>query len=292
MRNHNKNDARSPRRPTGAAEPSRCRSDSERPVRHTRGMRSGEPSAAVFDPNRRRRRIAGGAVLAVLLLAPLIVAQAAFGFPLKGGLLPGFGQENAPHAAQGSSAKGDPKPHSGGRGGVRAKEPKAPGDARASVLPPAPDDPTLRLTVPRLGIEGDTVKNDESEEALGKGAIKLPQTGFPWEKGANTYVACHRIGFPGTESHNQCLDLGEMKKGDEIRVKDANGATYRYRATEFLTVLPHETWVADPVEGKQLLSLQTCIEAPGDFATLGPDWGARYVVRAELVASKAAASKG
>ena len=65
----------------------------------------------------------------------------------------------------------------------------------------APDDPTLYLTVPRLGLYGDTVRNDRSEEALGLGAIKLPGTGFPWQKGdTNTYIACHRLGFLATES--------------------------------------------------------------------------------------------
>lgn len=139
------------------------------------------------------------------------------------------------------------------------------------------------MSVPKLGIERHTVRNDLSEEALARGAIKVPGSGFPWEKGANTYVACHRIGFEGTESHEQCLDLPSMEKGDEISVEDADGRTYEYRVAEALTVLPHDTWVADPVPGRHLLSLQTCVEAPGDLTTLGPDWAARYVVRADLV---------
>ena len=64
-----------------------------------------------------------------------------------------------------------------------------------------PDDPTHYLTVPRLGLYRHTVRNDRSEETLGLGAIKLPDTGFLWEKGATTtYIACHRLGFPATES--------------------------------------------------------------------------------------------
>src|SRR5215212_2017636 len=52
-----------------------------------------------------------------------------------------------------------------------------------------PDDPTLRLTVPRLGLYGHTVRNEDSEEALDLGATKLPYTGFPWQKGdTNTYI--------------------------------------------------------------------------------------------------------
>ena len=82
-------------------------------------------------------------------------------------------------------------------------------------------DPMLYLTVPRIGIHGHAVRNDRSEEAMSLGAIKLPTTGFPWEKGdTNTYIACHRLGFPGTESHDQCLNLPFMQKGDEVFLTD------------------------------------------------------------------------
>ena len=39
----------------------------------------------------------------------------------------------------------------------------------------------------------------------------------------------------------------------------------------------------EPLTGKDLISLQTCIEAPGDFLTLGPNWLARFVARAERI---------
>src|ERR671939_420215 len=77
---------------------------------------------------------------------------------------------------------------------------------------PVPDDPTLYLTVPRLGIYHHTVRNDSSEAAMDLGAIKLPDTSFPWQKGdTNTYIARHRPGWPGTESCNQCLNLPFMR---------------------------------------------------------------------------------
>lgn len=147
-----------------------------------------------------------------------------------------------------------------------------------------PDDPTLYLTVPKLGIYDHTVRNDNSEEALDLGAIKLPYTGFPWQRGdTNTYMACHRLGWPDTESYNQCLDLPSMQEGDQIILKDANGTVYEYRVVETLTVGPDDTWVTDPVAGKNMVSLQTCIEAPGDLLSLGPSWSARFVVRAERI---------
>jgi sortase A len=148
--------------------------------------------------------------------------------------------------------------------------------------PATPDDPTLYLTVPRLGIYDNTVRNDSSEEALDLGAIKLPHTGFPWqEEEANTYIACHRLGWPGTESYNQCLNLPSMQEGDQIFLKDTNGVVYRYRVVEILIVDPSDTWVTAPVAGKHMISLQTCIEAPDDLYTLGPNWSTRFVVRAE-----------
>ena len=147
----------------------------------------------------------------------------------------------------------------------------------------APDDPTLYLTVPRLGIYGHTVRNDRSEAAMDLGAIKLPSTGFPWQKGANTYIACHRLGWPGNESFHQCLNLPSMQKGDEVILEDANGTLYRYRVSEFLQVTSDDTWVTGPVEGRQMISLQTCIESFNDFATLGPNWSVRFIVRADRV---------
>jgi LPXTG-site transpeptidase (sortase) family protein len=152
----------------------------------------------------------------------------------------------------------------------------------------APDDPTLYLTVPRLGLYGHTVRNDDSEAALDLGAVKLPRTGFPWQKEANTYIACHRLGWPGTESYNQCLNLPSMQKGDEITLKDANGTIYEYRVVEILTVGPNDTWVTAPVAGENMVSLQTCVETPDDLYTLGPNWSARFVVRAQRVGKEQA----
>ena len=149
---------------------------------------------------------------------------------------------------------------------------------------PVPDDPTLHLTVPRLGLYGHTVRNDDSEEALDQGAIKLPYTGFPWqEEDTNTYIACHRLGWSGTESYNQCLNLPSMQEGDKIFLEDANDTVYAYRVVETLTVGPEDTWVTGPVAGEDMVSLQTCVETLDDLGTLGPDWTARFVVRAERV---------
>jgi sortase A len=158
------------------------------------------------------------------------------------------------------------------------------------VAPLPPEDPTLYLTVPRLGIQGHTVRNDRSEQALELGAIKLPSTGFPWEKGANTYIACHRLGFPATESYNQCLNLPSVQPGDEVFLADSEGTLYGYRVSEVFTVGPDDSWVIGPVEGRDVVTLQTCTESPDDWVTLGPKLlesgpgSGRLIVRADRIA--------
>jgi sortase A len=54
--------------------------------------------------------------------------------------------------------------------------------------------------------------------------------------------------------------------------------------TEIYEVLPTESWVTAPVAGRDMISLQTCIEDYGDYWTMGPNWYVRYVVRADKVA--------
>ena len=61
----------------------------------------------------------------------------------------------------------------------------------------APADGTLYLTVPKIGLEDVTVHTSLSEEDLDDSTIHLPDTGFPWQPGANTYIAGHRMGFFG-----------------------------------------------------------------------------------------------
>ncbi len=163
-------------------------------------------------------------------------------------------------------------------------EEQAPAETEEESAPVVPDDPTLFLTVPRLGIYGHTVRNDDSEYALDLGAAKLPETGFPWQKeDTNTYIACHRLGWPGNESYNQCLNLPAMQTGDKIVLSDTLGRVYEYRVADSVQVTPEDTWITKPVKGRDMVSLQTCIETLGDIYTMGPNWSARYIVRAELV---------
>ena len=169
---------------------------------------------------------------------------------------------------------------------TKAAEDQAAREEEERKAAAVPDDPTLFLTVPRLGLYGHTVRNDDSEAALDLGAVKLPDTGFPWEKGdTNTYIACHRLGWPGTESYHQCLNLPAMQVGDDVYLADTLGRVYQYRVTESFQITPQDTWIKKPVDGKDVISLQTCIETIGDvWNEVGPNWTARYIVQAERVA--------
>ena len=154
-------------------------------------------------------------------------------------------------------------------------------DETSEDIPVPPEDPTMYLSIPKLGVSGALVADGET--GLELGAEHLPGTGFPWLLGSNTYIAGHRLGFPGTGSDHIFFGLPSLAPGDEAILTDTNGQVYRYRVSEILQVDPTDLSVVAPV-GRDVLSLQTCIEDFGDFATLGPGWNIRLIVRADRVA--------
>ena len=238
--------------------------------KHRQAREQERPGYAVFETGRvlRKRRSRVRLFVCAFLLA--LVALSGFAY-LSAGVFDEAGDEPSEQQEQAAVDQEE------------APQQTAPEEEEAGSA--APDDPTLYLTVPKLGIYGHVVRNDRSEEAMSVGAIKLPDTGFPWQEGdTNTYIACHRLGFPGTESFNQCLNLPSMQQGDEIILEDTIGRVYRYQVSEFLAVEPGDTWVTEPPEGKDVVSLQTCIENLNDVSTLGPDWEARFVIQAERIA--------
>ena len=150
--------------------------------------------------------------------------------------------------------------------------------ADAAAAASGPEDRTLKLTVPRMSqIENDTVPTVQGtdKQTLGShAAIHLAGTGFPWEEEANVYLAGHRLGYPRTDSFLAFFDLNKLEVGDPIYVTDANGTKYTYEVFKEFTVSPTDLSVTDTVEGKNILTLQTC--------TL-PDYSQRLIVQAELV---------
>lgn len=242
------------------------------------------PSYAVF---RKRRRI--GLLVLALLATLFAVGMGSYFFS-------GTTTEEVGEAPPPEEAVEEPAPveeeasQEESAAEKKAAEERAAAEEEERKAAAVPDDPTLFLTVPRLGIYGHTVRNDDSEFALDLGAIKVPGSGFPWEKeDTNTYIACHRIGWPGTESYNQCLNLPAMQMGDEIFLQDTLGRVYQYRISELRAVSPNDSWIANPVAGKDVVSLQTCTETPEDWWTIGPSLygggpeSGRLVAQAERV---------
>jgi sortase A len=149
-----------------------------------------------------------------------------------------------------------------------------------------PDPPTndLWFSIPALGLYDQYVTDTNDFSAMDYGAIKLANSGFPWQKGANTYIAAHRLGWPGTASYHQFYDLPALQLGDIVYLGDANGTTYTYKVTDFKEIAPNQAAeVTGPQEGRDMVSLQTCIENYGDYWTMGPHWYVRYIVQADRV---------
>lgn len=141
-----------------------------------------------------------------------------------------------------------------------------------------PADKTLTLTVPKMqrisNSEIPTAEGNDEEKLRDYPAIHLEGTGYPWEEGENVYIAGHRLGYPNTDSFLAFYDLDNLEKGDEVIVTDADGEEYTYEVYREAIVGPSDLSVTNPVEGKDVLTLQTC--------TL-PDYSQRLIVQAERV---------
>jgi sortase A len=161
------------------------------------------------------------------------------------------------------------------------KAPSSVGD-EASASATASAGTIMSLSVPAMGISDIPVVEGTSETSLSQGAGHVPGTGYPWVPGSNTYIAGHRIGYPGTPSDHVFWNLPNLVQGDQILLTDSNGTTYTYAVSEIFEVLPTDLSVTAPTGG-DVVSLQTCIEDYGDYWTPGPNWFVRYVVRAERV---------
>jgi sortase A len=149
------------------------------------------------------------------------------------------------------------------------------GDEQASVEPPSND--MMKLTVPKM----EQIKDDEIPTGLGTdetlfhdyAGVHIKHTGYPWEEEANVYIAGHRLGYEGTNSHLAFWDLNKLEEGDEFYITDSEGRQYTYVVFRKYVTTPANLRVLNPVEGKNIVTLQTC--------TL-PDYTNRLLIRAEL----------
>ncbi len=144
--------------------------------------------------------------------------------------------------------------------------------------PGGPEDKTLYLTIPELGLTDVPVFDSVSVEKLREGTVHIPATGYPWQEGANVYIAGHRVGYANTASYYVFFRLDELVNGDGMLLEDSAGGQYHYRVTRRAVVGADSVEVMNPVEGESLVTLQTC--------TL-PDYEKRLIVQAELVEKNA-----
>jgi sortase A len=140
----------------------------------------------------------------------------------------------------------------------------------------------MYLTIPKIGLIDIPVFEGTSEAILFQGVGHVAGTGYPWAPGSNTYIAGHRLGYPGTVSDHVFWNLPALAAGDQIVIEDSLGQVYTYRVSEVLEVYPTDLSVTGTTE-RDVVSLQTCIENFGDYWSPGPNWFARYIVRGERV---------
>lgn len=172
-------------------------------------------------------------------------------------------------------------------GGYIAGEASGPPGGAAPTTEEAADDSaassenkTLRLSVPKIEIENAPIPTAEPSEASLRDnvAVRLPGTGLPrWEE-SNVYIAGHELGYPFTDSFRAFYDVKKLEEGDEVYLTDAGGTEYTYEVFEVVIVQPGELWVLDPLEDRNIVSLQV-----SETQQKQEDVTPKRVVRAELV---------
>jgi sortase A len=134
----------------------------------------------------------------------------------------------------------------------------------------------MKITVPRLGLKDVAVPTGSKQAELDReGILRVRGSGLPWIAGSNTFITGHALGFPRTRVPYAFYKLGKMKPGDEIFIEDKKGQKYTFRVYDLMTVEPNDYWTTYPVEGKTVVSLQSC--------TPIPTFENRLIVRGELV---------
>jgi len=134
----------------------------------------------------------------------------------------------------------------------------------------------MRITVPKLGLKDVAVPTGSKQSDLDReGILRLRGSGLPWIEGSNTFIAGHALGFPRTRVPYAFYKLDKMKPGDKIIVEDKERQKYTFIVYDLMTVEANDYWTTYPVEGKTIISLQSC--------TPIPTFENRLIVRGELV---------
>src|SRR5215218_5236795 len=109
-----------------------------------------------------------------------------------------------------------------------------------------PSNATMTLTVPEMRrVDHVPVYTGAANDkgALHDGTLHLKGTGFPWQTGANVYIAGHRMGFPGTKSYLVCWDRNKLENGNEVILTDANGTRYTDSVFNSVIINPGASYI-------------------------------------------------
>src|SRR3712207_9565248 len=102
----------------------------------------------------------------------------------------------------------------------------------------------MYLTIPAIGLQDVLVQDGTSETILTAGAGHVPGTGFPWIEGSNTYIAGHRLGYPGTGRDLVFWDLPSLVAGGEDIIQESLGQSSTDHLPHGLGVSPFDLPVA------------------------------------------------
>lgn len=130
------------------------------------------------------------------------------------------------------------------------------------------------LTIPKLGIENATVRNDHTD--LKKTLIHYPGTAMPGDLG-NTVIFGHSVlpQFFNPKNYTSIFStLHTLVKGDEITISDG-GATYTYKIVDMYEVKPENLSPLAQTYDNHRLTLITCTP-PGTYLK-------RLIIKAELI---------
>ena len=209
----------------------------------------------------------------VVLLSPFFV-----GSPLPGSATAEAVANEEPATPVVAKESGSKSAKGPGRDREREKGAAARRQERQPKAIDVPEDRRLRITVPAMSRIHDRVipyATATDEDAFRNyAAVHLRGTGNPWNRQANVYIAGHRLGYVGTPSFLAFWDLNKVDVGDKIYVTDSTGKRYVYKVFKDYVVDPTDLHVLQPLEGKNIVTLQTC--------TL-PDYSRRLIVQAERV---------
>ncbi len=105
--------------------------------------------------------------------------------------------------------------------------------------------------------------------------MHLTGTGFPYDRGSNTYIVGHTGDFDASRIPNAFKNLKDLRPGDTVTLLDSTGNSYDYRIYDRFIVDPTDIWVTEHVASRNIVSLQTCFPEP--------TFEKRLIVRGQLV---------